>query len=64
MYIGPPKEKKNCMYYEEDNDMGAIIPYCRYSRYDDICHCEGCKNFRERSNYPIKYEDDDPRAYK
>lgn len=36
----------NCFFYDEWQDMGAIIPHCTYGQnalYE--CPCEGCNHF-------------------
>lgn len=48
-----PIKYKDCFFYEEDCDMGARVPYCRYFGRADVlmgmnCPCKGCKKYIKR----------------
>lgn len=39
-------KRADCKYYEEDNDMGAIIPICHFENSSIMdCICEDCPNY-------------------
>lgn len=40
-----PKEKTDCYFYEEVQDMGAHIPTCGYHHKLGYCPCEECKKY-------------------
>lgn len=45
-----PFKHEDCFFYEEDCDMGARVPYCRYFGRADVlmgmnCPCKGCKKY-------------------
>lgn len=39
----PPKEKDDCYYYTEVQEMNARIPTCDYYEKLEYCPCENCK---------------------
>lgn len=52
--------KQDCRFYCEDNDMGAIIPYCSFYIYNhgpDYFPCEKCEKY-ERKKYVSIIEKD------
>ncbi len=50
-----PRCKEDCYWYEEWQDMGAHVPYCRCKRADFIepKDCENCKQYHSKYK-PIK----------
>lgn len=45
-----PKCKEDCYWYEEWQDMGAHIPYCRGKKSDSIepKDCENCEQYHSK----------------
>lgn len=42
------KYNRECYFYDEEQDMGAHIPYCSYLHKLDSFNCDGCRYFRNR----------------
>lgn len=45
-----PKEKTDCYFYHEEQDMGAHIPTCNYHHKLGYCPCENCEKYIKRSD--------------
>lgn len=45
-----PERKEDCYFYEEDNDMGARIPFCTYHGGYGECPCKGCDKYISKAN--------------
>lgn len=45
-----PKEKTDCFFYEEVQDMSAHIPTCRYHHKLGYCPCEDCEKYIKKSD--------------
>lgn len=42
--------KSECIFYAEDHDMGATIPYCLCCGINDACSCSECSKYIRREN--------------
>jgi hypothetical protein len=41
---------KDCVHYEEEQDMGAHIPYCNLTK--NFCDsCDGCQNYKQKERH-------------
>lgn len=38
-----PRYRKDCYFYEEEQDMNAHFSICKYSML--ACNCDGCKKY-------------------
>lgn len=49
--------KFDCLFYGQEHDMGATIPYCE--KHGDCFDCSICLDYRYNSDYlnPEYYED-------
>lgn len=45
-----PKEKTDCYFYTEVQDMGAHIPTCNYHHKLGHCPCTDCKKYIKSSD--------------
>lgn len=45
-----PKEKTDCYFYTEVQDMGAHIPTCNYHHKLGHCPCDNCEKYIKKSD--------------
>ena len=45
-------ERTDCAHYDEEQDMGAHIPYCRLYRRSGYCPCLGCEKYGRAVKLP------------
>ena len=40
--------KRDCFFYDEDQDMSATLPECKYDNTWGTIYCEGCPNYFDK----------------
>lgn len=45
-------ERTDCVHYDEEQDMGAHIPFCRLYKRSGYCPCLGCEKYERRVKLP------------
>ena len=41
-------EREDCAHYDEEQDMGSHIPYCRLYKRSGYCPCLGCEKYKRK----------------